>query len=164
MLAVIRYRIFVLQFAIKILKIKIYRTISLPVLYECKTWSPTLREEHTPKVVESRVLRRLFGNERDEVTGELRKLHTEELNELFFSPNIVRVIKSRRMRWKGHVARVGERRGVYRILVGKPEGKRPLGDPGVDGSLILRWVFRKWGVGLWTGSSWLRIRTVGGNL
>jgi len=75
------------------------------------------------------VLRGLFGVKRDEVTGEWRKLHNEELNDLYSSPNIVRVIKSRRMRWAGHVARVEERRGVYRALVGKPEGKRPLGRP-----------------------------------
>jgi len=94
----------------------------LLVLYECKTWSLTLRDEHTPKVVESRVLKRIFGLERDEVTGELRKLHNEELNDLL-SPNIVRVIKSRRMRWARHVAGMGERRGLYRVLVGRPEGK-----------------------------------------
>ena len=74
-------------------------------------------------------MRRIFGRKRDEVTGEWRKLHNEELNDLHSSPNIVRVIKSRRMRWAGHVARMGERRGVYRLLVGKPEGKRPLGRP-----------------------------------
>jgi hypothetical protein len=62
------------------------------------------------------------------------------------------VTKSRRIRWVGHVALIGERRGVYRVLVGKPEGKRPLGDPGVDGRIILRWIFREWGVGIWTGS------------
>ena len=78
---------------------------------------------------ENRVLRRVFGLKRDELTGEWRKLHNEELNDLYCSPNIVRVIKLRRMRWAGHVARMGERRGVYRIWVGKPEGKRPLGRP-----------------------------------
>jgi len=76
----------------------------------------------------------------------------------------VRVIKSRRMRWAGHVARMGKRRGVYRILVGKPESKRLLGRQGVDGKIILRWIFRKWNVGVWTGSSWLRIGTDGGHL
>jgi len=75
------------------------------------------------------VLRRIFGPKRDEVAREWRKLHNEELSDLYSSPNIVRVIKSRRMRWAGHVARMGERRGVYRVLVGKPEGKRPLGRP-----------------------------------
>jgi hypothetical protein len=73
------------------------------------------------------VLRRVFGPKRDEVTGEWRKLHNEELNDLYFLPNIVRMVKSRRMRWAGHVARMGEDRGVHRILVGKSEGKRPLG-------------------------------------
>ena len=76
---------------------------------------------------ENRVLRRIFGPRRDGVTGEWRKLHNEELNDLYCSPNIVRVIKSRRLRWAGHVTHMGERRGVYRVLVGKPEGKRPLG-------------------------------------
>ena len=78
---------------------------------------------------ENRVLRRIFGSKRDEVTGEWRKLHNEELNDLYCLPNIVRVIKSRRMRWVGHVARMGERRGVYRALMRKPEGMRPLGRP-----------------------------------
>ena len=78
---------------------------------------------------ENRVLRRIFGPKRDEVTGEWRKLHNEELNNLYSSPNIVRVIKSRRMRWAGHVARIGEGRGVYRVLVGKSEGRRPMGRP-----------------------------------
>jgi len=75
------------------------------------------------------VLRRIFGPRRDEVTGEWRRLHNEELNDLYSSPNIVRVIKSRRMRWARHVARMSEERGVYRVLVGKSEGKRPLGRP-----------------------------------
>jgi len=113
----------------KNLKIKIYRTIILPVvLYGCETWSLTLREERRLRVFENRVLRRIFGPKRDEVTGEWRKLHNEEMNNLY-SPNIVRVIKSRRMRWAGHVAHMGEGRGVYRVLVGKPEGRRPLGRP-----------------------------------
>ena len=78
---------------------------------------------------ENRVLRRVFGPKRDEVTGEWRKLHNVELNDLYSLPNIVRVVKSRRMRWAGHVARMGEGRGVHGVLVGKPEGKRPLGRP-----------------------------------
>jgi transcription termination factor 2 len=81
------------------------------------------------RVFENRVLRKVFGPKRDEVTWEWRKLHNEELNDLYTSPNIVRVVKSRRMRWAGHVARMGEDRGVYRVLVGKPEEKRPLGRP-----------------------------------
>ena len=75
------------------------------------------------------MLRRVFGSKRDEVTGEWRKLHNEELRDLYSLPNIVRMVKSRRMRWAGHVARMGEGRGVHRVLVGKPEGKRPLGRP-----------------------------------
>ena len=151
----------------KNLKIKLHRTIILPVvLYGCETWSLTLREERKLRVFENMVLRRIFGNKRDEITGEWRKLHNEELNGLYSSPNtcIVRVIKSRRTRWAEHVERMGDRRGVYRVLVGKPEGRNHLEDPGVDGSIILRWTFRKWDMGVWTGSSWLRIGTGGGHL
>jgi len=94
------------------LKIKIYRTIILPVvLYGCETWSLTLREERKLRVFENMVLRSIFGPRRDEVTEELRRLHNEEINDLYFTPNIVRVIKSRRMRWAGHVERMGEERG-----------------------------------------------------
>ena len=99
------------------------------VLYGCETWSLTLREERRLRVFENRVLRKGFGPKRDEVTGEWKKMHNEELNDLYSLPNIVRVVKSRRMRWAGHVARLGEDRGVQRVLVGKPEGKRPLGRP-----------------------------------
>jgi len=121
---------FVFQVAIQKFKDKIYRTIILPiVLYGCETWSLTLREERKLRVFESMVLRRIFRPRRDEVTGEWMRLHNEELNDLYSSPNIVRVIKSRRMRLAGHVALMGEERGVYRILVGKPEGKSPLGRP-----------------------------------
>jgi hypothetical protein len=80
-------------------------------------------------VFENRVLRRIFGLKRDEVTGEWRKLHNEELRDLYSSPSIIRIVKSRKMRWAGHVARMGEKRNAYRLLVGKPEGKRPLGRP-----------------------------------
>ena len=114
----------------KNVKIKIYRTIILPVvLYGCETWSLTLRKERRLRVFENRVLRRVFGSKRDEVTGEWRKLNIEELRDLYSLPNIVRVVKSRRMRWAGHVARMWEGRGVHRVLVRKPEGKRPLGRP-----------------------------------
>jgi len=88
-----------------------------------------LREEHRLSMFGNTVLRRIFGPKRDEVTGDWRKLHNEELNGLYCSPNIFRAIKSRRMRWVGHIARVGERRGLYGVLVGKPERKRPLGRP-----------------------------------
>jgi hypothetical protein len=111
-------------------KIMVYRSIILPlVLYGCETWSVTLREEQRLRVFENRVLRRIFGPKRDESTGEWRILHNEELTDLYSSPNIIRVIKSRRMRWAGHVASVGEKKDAYRILVGKPEGRRPLGRP-----------------------------------
>jgi len=114
----------------KNLKIKIYRTIILPVvLYGCETWSLTLREERRLRVFENRVLRRVFGPRRDEVTEEWRKLHNEERRDLYSLPNIVRVVKWRSVRWAGHVARMGEGKGVHRVLVGKPEGKRPMGRP-----------------------------------
>ena len=122
---------FVFQFAIQNFKFKIrvYRTIILPlVMYGCETWSLTLREERRLRVFEIRVLRRIFGPKRDEVTDEWRKLHNEELRDLYSLSNIVRVIKSRRMRWAGYVARMGGR-GVHRVLVGKPEGKKSLGRP-----------------------------------
>jgi hypothetical protein len=111
-------------------KVKIYKIIILPVvLYGCETMSLTLREDHRLRVFENRVLRRIFGPKRDEVTGGWRKLHNEELHGLYSSPSIVRVIKARRMRWAGHVARMGEVRGAYNILVGGHEGRRPLGRP-----------------------------------
>jgi len=106
-----------------------FSTILPVVLYGCETWSLPLREERRLRVFENRVLRRVFGPRRDEVTGEWRKLHNEELNDLYSLPNIVRVVKSRRMRWAGHVARMGEDRDVHKVLVGKPEGKRTLGRP-----------------------------------
>jgi hypothetical protein len=103
----------------KNIKIRIYKTIILPVvLYGCETWSLTLREEHRLRVFENRVLRRIFGPKRDDVTGDWRKLHNEELHNLYSSPNIIRMIKSRRMRWAGHLARMGVTRNAYRILVG----------------------------------------------
>jgi hypothetical protein len=105
---------FVFPSHIKKPEVKIYKTVSLPVvLYGCETWSLTLREEHRLSVFESRVLRRIFGPKREE-DGSWRKLHNDELHNLYSSPNIVKVIKSRRMRWAGHVARMGEERGVYR--------------------------------------------------
>jgi hypothetical protein len=100
--------------------------IILPVvLYECET----LREEHRLRVFENRVLRRIFGRKRDEVTGDWRRLHNAELNDLYPSPNIIRVIKSSRIMWAGHVAGMGEGRDAYRILVGRPGGRRSLGRP-----------------------------------
>jgi hypothetical protein len=113
----------------KNLKIKIYKTVISPVvLYGYETWSLTLREEHRLRIFENRVLRKIFGPKREE-DGSWRKLHNDELHSLYSSPNIVRMIKCRRMRWAGHVARMGEGRGVYRVLVGRPEWKRPLVRP-----------------------------------
>ena len=103
----------------KRLNIKIYGIkISPIVLYGCETWSLTRREEKKLRVFENMMLRRIFGPRRDEVTGELRRVHNEELNDLYSSPNIVRVIKSRRMRWAGHVARMGEERGCTGSCLG----------------------------------------------
>jgi len=124
---------------IRRLKVKIHGILILSfVLYGCETWSHILREEYRLGVFENRVLRRILGPKRDDVTGEWRKIHNEELNDLYCSPNIFRVMKSNRGRWAGHVTRMGERRGVYRVLVGKPEGKKHWGDPGVDGRIILK--------------------------
>jgi len=111
------------------------------------------------------VLRRIFGSKRDEVTEEWRKLHNEELNDLYCSPNIVRVIKSRRMRWAGHVACIGRREAYTGFWWGNLRERDHLGDPGVDGRVMLRWISTKWdGGGVRIGSSWLRIGTDGGHL
>ncbi|KAJ4443851.1 hypothetical protein ANN_05638 [Periplaneta americana] len=109
------------QSVVKNLKVRIYKTVILPVvLYGCETWTLTLREEHRLRVFENKVLRKIFGAKRDEVTGEWRKLHNTELHALYSSPDIIRDIKSRRLRWAGHVARMGESRNAYRVLVGRP--------------------------------------------
>jgi hypothetical protein len=129
----------------KNLKIKIYGTIILPVvLYGCETWSLTLREERKLRVFENMMLRIIFGPRRDEVTGEWRRLHNEELNDLYSSPNTVRVIKSRRMRWAGNVARMGEERGCIGSWWGNRRERDHWGDLGVDGWIILGWTFRRW--------------------
>jgi hypothetical protein len=135
-------------------KIRVYRTIILPVvLYGCETWSLTLRDKQRLRVFENRVLRRIFGHKRDEATGDWRRLPNEELNDLYSSPNIIRVIKSRRLRWAGHVARMGEGRGAYRILVGRPEGRRPLGRP------RRRWEDNKMDIRQvgWGGMNWIEL-------
>ena len=108
----------------KKLKVKSHTSIILPiVLYGCETWSLTLREEHRLRVFENKVLRKIFGAKKNENTGEWRRLHDAELYALYSSPNIIRNLKSRRLRWAGHVARMDQSRNAYRVLVGKPEGK-----------------------------------------
>ena len=119
----------------KNINIKIYRNkLRSVVLYGYETWSLTLREESRLRLFENKVLRGIFGPKRDEVTREWRKLHIQERNDLYSSPNTNRTITSRRMRWAGHVASMGESSDVYRVLVGTGEGKRQLGRP------KLRWV------------------------
>jgi hypothetical protein len=116
-------------------KVRIYKTIILSVVpYGRETWPLIVRVEHKPRVFENRVLRRIFGSKRDGVMGGWRKLYNEELHNLYPLPSIIRITKSRRMRWVGHVAWIGVKRNVYRLLVRKPEGKRPLGRP------RLRWL------------------------
>jgi hypothetical protein len=139
-------------------------TILPVVLYGCENWSLTLKAGQRPRAFENRVLRRIFGPKREEVTEELRKLHNEELNDRYSLPNIVRVIKSRRMRWAGDVARM-ERLEVYKgFWWGNVRERDHFEDPDIDGRIILKWVFRKWDVGAWTGSISLRIGTGGGHL
>jgi hypothetical protein len=141
-------------FISKNLKIKIYKTVILPVvLYGCETWSLTLREERRLRVFESRVLRRIFGPKREE-DGSRRKLHNDEVHNLYSSLNIVRVIKSRRMRWAGHVARMGQGRGVYRLLVGRPEGKRPLERPRRRWEDNIKMDLREIGI---NGANWIQL-------
>jgi hypothetical protein len=122
-------------------------------LYGCETWSLTLREEHKLKVFENRVLRRIFEPKRDELTGEWRKLHSEELHILYSSPTIIRQMKSRGMRWAGHVARMREERNVYKVLMGNPEGKRPLGRPRRRWEDGIRMDLRETG---WGSADWIQ--------
>ena len=123
-----------------------------------------MREKRRLRVSENRVMRRIFIPKRDEVTTEWRKLHNEELNDQY-SPNKVQVIKSRRMRWAGHVASMGgKERCIQGFSGGNLSERDKIGDVGVDGRIILRWIFRKWDVGVWTGSIWLRIWAAGGRL
>jgi hypothetical protein len=145
--------------------VKTYKTIILPaVLHGCETWSLTIREELRLRVFENRVLRGIFGPKRDEVTGEWRKLHSGELHNLYSSLDIIREMKSKRMRWAGHVARMGEGRNVYRVLLGNLEGKRLLGRPRRRWEDGIKMDLREIGWGVWSGFTWLRIGTVGGLL
>ena len=134
------------------------------VFYGCETWSLILREERKLRVFENMVLRRIFGPRKEEVTGEWRRLHNEELNNLYSSLNIMRVIKSRRMRWAGHVARMGEERGCIGSWWGNRRERAHGGYLGVDGLIILGWISMRWNVGIWTGLGWPRIETDGGRL
>jgi hypothetical protein len=156
MLATIRFSLLSSRLLTGNVKVKIYKTIVLPlVLYGCETWSVRLREEHRLRVFGNRVLRRIFGPMRDEVTGEWRKMHKGELHNLYSSPDIIRQIKSRRMRWAGHAARMGECRNVYGVLVGKPDGKRPLGRPRRRWEDVIKVDLRKIGWG--GGVEWIHL-------
>jgi len=123
-----------------------------------------LREERSLRVFEKRVMRRIFGSERDEGIGECRQLHNEELNDLCSPPNIIWVIKSRRMRWEVHVAHMEKRRGVYRVLEGKPEGKGTLGRSGRRREDNIKRDLQEFGCVTWTGMLWLWTGTGGGPL
>jgi len=123
-----------------------------------------LREERRLTAFENKVLRRIFGPRRDEVTGAWRKLHNEELNDLYSLPNNVRVIKPRRIRWAGHVARMARGETYTGFWLGNLRERDHLGDPSVDGTIILQRIFSKWDVGAWSASNWLRIGTGGGHL
>jgi hypothetical protein len=139
----------------KNLKIKIYRTVILPVvLYGCETWSLTLREKHRLRVFENRVLRRIFGPKREK-DGSWKKLHNDELHSLYSSPDFVGVIKSRRMRWAGHVARTGEE--FIGFWLGGPKVRDHWKDVGVGGRITLRWTLGRYGSMGRTGFGWLRI-------
>jgi len=146
-------------------KIKIYRSLILPfVLYGFETWSVTLSEEYRLRVFKNRMLRRIVGPKRDKVTGEQRKLHSQQFYDLYCSPSIIQVIKSRKMSRVGQVVHVRERRGAYKVLVGEPEGKRPRGRPRPRREEILKWFYEKWNGEAWTGLIWLRTGTGGGLL
>jgi hypothetical protein len=143
-------------------KLNIFRSLRNCNHFEQRGLTP-LREEHRLKVFENRVLRRMFGPKRDEVTGEWRKMHSRELHNLYSSQNI-RQIKSRGMRWAGHVACMGEGRNAYRVWWERPKEKDHLKDQGVDGRMGSKWTLGRLVGGVWSGFTWLRIGMVGGLL
>jgi hypothetical protein len=135
--------------------IKIYKIIILPVVMcWCETLCLKLREERRLRVFENRVLRRIFGPKRDEMVGGWRELHNEELHNMYTLLSIIRMIKSRRMRWGGHIARVGKKRNACRVLVGKPEGKRPLRRPRCRWEDNIKMDLREIG---WGGMDWINL-------
>jgi hypothetical protein len=123
-----------------------------------------LKEERRLRVFKNGVLRRIFGPKRDEITRDWRKLRNEELNDLFCSPSIFWLVKLRRIRWALHVARMGRNEVYIGFWWGNVRERDHLRDPGIDGRIISRWIFRKWDAGVWTGSNWLRIGTGDGHL
>jgi hypothetical protein len=134
------------------------------VLYGCETWSLTLREEHRLRLFENRVLRRIFGPKRDEMTGEWRKLHNEEIRDLYSSSSRIRIIKPRRMRWAGHVHvwwRRGTRIGYWKV---NQRERDHWEDQDVGGLIIIESILKRWDGVMWTGLVWLRIGTAGGLL
>ena len=134
------------------------------VLYGCETWSLTLREGRKLRVFQNMVFRRIFGPRRNEVMGEWRRMNDEELNDLYPSPKVVRVLKSRRMRWAGDVACMGGERGCIGSWWENRRERAHWGDLGVDVWIILGWISRRWDVSMWTGLGWPRTGTVGGRL
>jgi hypothetical protein len=130
-------------------------------LYGCETWS-LIREEHRLRVFENRVLRRIFGPKRDEVMEEWRKLHSEELHNLYSSLDIIKQIKSRRMQCAGHAACMGEGEKCLRVLVGNPKERDHFKDGGIDGRIGLQWILGRLAGGVWSGFTWLRIGAGGG--
>jgi hypothetical protein len=132
-------------------------TIILPlVLYGCEIWSLTLRKEHRLRVFENRMPRGIFGPKRDKITGGWRKLHNKEILNLYSPPSIIRMIKSRRVRWGGHVAWIRAKRNVYMILVGMPEETSPLGRPRHRRLNNIKLSLREIGRVVWTGLIWFR--------
>jgi hypothetical protein len=147
----------------KKIKIMVYRSIIFPVvLYGRETWSFTLMEEHRLNMFKNRVLRNAFGLQRDEVPRQWRGLHKEKLNDLYSLPNIIQGIKKNDT--GGHVTHMGDRKGAYRFLVGRPEGKIPLGRSRCSGRIIIKWTFKRWDSEALIGLIWLKIGTGGGRL